>query len=317
MKRKISKPWHKRIKRGTILVLVFLIIIPALAGFMMSMATKLALLNIFFSLTPTSKFLSETNVLILGVDTVLGTHRSDTIMVAHLNPLEKEVKVVSIPRDTLVYIPGIGLDKVNHTFAHGGVDLTKKTISRFLNISIPYYVVVDVSGLAAIIDKLGGIKINVEKRMYYVDYAGNLFVDLYPGLQTLNGKQTLGYIRFRHDGEGDIGRIRRQQKFIRELARQFLSGKNLIRSSRSVFELLSNINTNLNVQEIVGLYLGMRQAFDLKRIVMTSLPGKDFIVDGIYYWKPDPEEVKNIRSNFLSRNVPDVRGSLNREFRIS
>ncbi len=317
MNKKTAKPWYKRMKKGTILVLLFLFLLPAMAGFFVSIMSKLALLDVFFSLSQTSDLLAETNILLLGIDATAGTHRSDAIMVVHLNPIEKEVKVVSIPRDTLVYIPGIGLDKVNHAYAHGGVILTKKTISRFLSISVPYYVVVNVSGLEKIIDKLGGVKINVEKRMYYVDYAGGLFVDLYPGPQILNGKKALGYLRFRADGEGDLGRVKRQQKFIGEFSRQLLKGKNLAKSPRIIFELLSNIDTNLNMREIAGFYFGLRQALDFKRAAMTSLPGKDFIVDGIYYWKPDPEAVKEIRKNFSSSKALDTKGILKRELVIS
>jgi len=308
---------NKIMKKKVLLIILFLIILPAMAGLLFSFAAKIALLDVFLSLTPSEKLLSETNVLILGIDATRGTHRSDTIMVAHLNTIDKEVKVVSIPRDTLVYIPGIGLDKINHSYAHGGIKLTKKTVSKFLNISVPYYVIVNISGLEKIIDKLGGIRINVEKRMYYVDHAGGLYVDLYPGPQILSGKKALGYVRFRADGEGDMGRIKRQQKFLSELARQFMKAKNMARSPRIAFELLSNIDTNLNVREIIGLYLSMRQALDFRRVAMVSLPGKDLIVDGIYYWKPDPEAVKDIRINFLKSEIPEFRGNIIKDKKTS
>jgi len=238
-------------------------------------------------------------VLILGVDSVLGTHRSDTIMVAHINPADKEVKLVSIPRDTLAMIPGRGLDKINHAFAYGGVPLSRVTVARFLGIDIPYYVTIDVSGLAEIIDRLGGITVDVEKRMYYVDYAGDFFVDLKPGIQTLNGREAVGYVRFRHDSEGDTGRIGRQQKFLRSLANEFSDKSNLLKSPGLIFSLVNDIGTNMNIREILGLAMASRQSYDLGRIEMASIPGKDIMIDKVSYWRPDYNATQDIVNKFF------------------
>lgn len=299
--------FEKKIKRSRkgkrrwlfYLFVAALVFFSAAAGLVVPLASKFALLEVFFMLTPSSGFISETNVLILGADEAGGVHRSDTIMVAHINPLDKETKLLSIPRDTLVVIPGRGLDKINHAFAFGGVELAASTISGFLKIDIPYYIEINVDGLAHIIDKLGGIVIDVEKRMYYVDYAQGLFVDLKPGPQRLNGREAVGYVRFRHDNEGDIGRIRRQQKFLSALASELTSKSNILRSPGLLLSLFSEINTNLNFKEILGLAMAVRQSYDLGRIEMASLPGKELTIDNVYYLRPDYEATQSIVDKFF------------------
>jgi len=294
--KKARKPRARWFLYSFITLLVFF---SAAAGFIVPIASRFALLEVFLMLTPTSNLISEMNVLIIGVDSVNGTHRSDTIMVAHISPVDKDAKLVSIPRDTLVLIPGRGLDKINHAFAYGGAELSRAAAAKLLNIDIPYYIEVNVSGLANIIDKLGGITIDVEKRMYYVDYAGGLFVDLKPGRQLLNGKDAVGYVRFRHDGEGDIGRIKRQQKFISALANEFSDKSNLLKSPGLILSLFSDISTNFNLKEILGVALSVRQSYDLGRIEMASIPGKDLMIDNIYYWKPDYEATQKIVNEFF------------------
>jgi len=296
---KALKTKKRKIRWMPILLIVFLMMFSASIGFIVPIAMKLALLDVFFTLAPAQNFITETNILILGVDSVQGTHRSDTIMVVHIDPAQKEAKLVSIPRDTLAMIPGHGLDKINHAFAFGGVALSRATVSKFLNIDIPYYVTINISGLADMIDSLGGITVDVEKRMYYVDYAGDLFVDLKPGLQRLTGSEAVGYVRFRHDNEGDAGRISRQQKFLRALANKFGDKSNILKSPRLIMSLLSDIQTNMNIKEILGLAMAVRQSYDLGRIEMASIPGKDIMIDKVYYWRPDYEATQDIMKRFF------------------
>ncbi len=110
------------------------------------------------------------NILFLGVDSVDHSSRSDTIIVVGISP-DKKVALLSIPRDTRVEVPGKGYTKINHAYAYGGISLLKETIEKFMGIKIDYYVKTDYQGFEKVIDKLGGIEINVEKRMYYIDKA--------------------------------------------------------------------------------------------------------------------------------------------------
>ena len=285
-------------KKVLTITMVVLVIAAAGIGFAVSIAARLALFDVFLSLAPATPVIQESNILILGVDNTAG-HLSDTIMVLHINPERKTAAVVSIPRDTLVTIPGRSLDKINAANAYGGIELARATVENFLGINIPYYITVDLSEIEKIVDQLGGVTVDVEKRMYYVDYAGGLDIDLQPGLQKLNGRQVMGYLRFRHS-DNDFARIGRQQKFLRELAGQMMSRENLLKSPALFFSLIGCIDTNLNSREILGLSLALRGAMEFGQINMTMVPGSDLMVDGIYYLKPDEEGTRKVVAQFLN-----------------
>lgn len=297
------KPKRSKKNPFMIAMVVLIICMSIFLGIAAVMVSRFTLLEAFLSMMSTSQLIGETNMLVVGLDNVEGSHRSDTIMVIHVSSKAKKVNVVSIPRDTIMNIPGIGFTKVNHAFAYGGVNLTKETLEDFFGVKIPFTVAINIDGLAKVIDTLGGLTINVEKRMYYVDYAGGLYVDLYPGTQTLNGRQVLGYVRFRHDAEGDIGRIVRQQKFIQALARKIVARKDVLSAPKVILSLLSNISTNMSVRQILGLSLAMRQSFDIGNIEMTSIPGESIMIDKIYYIKPNSAEVKRIVRQYLRPSV--------------
>jgi LCP family protein required for cell wall assembly len=289
-------------KKALIIITIVLCCLAAAVGFTISLAARIALLDVFFALTPTVPALPESNILVLGVDDVFG-HRSDTIMVLHIDPEKKTAAVISIPRDTIVTIPGRGLDKINHAFAYGGAELARSTAEEFLRIRIPYHVIVDLAGIENLIDQVGGVPVNVEKRMYYVDYAGDLHIDLQPGMQKLNGKQAMGYLRFRHS-DNDFARIGRQQKFIQALASELMKRENILKAPNLFLSLLSCVDTNLNSREILGLSLALRGAYEINNFRMSTIPGSDFMVDGVYYWKPNEAEVQRIISNLFFVRSP-------------
>ena len=143
--------------------------------------------------------------------------RSDTIMVARLDPIQNSFGVLSIPRDTAVRIPGHGKQKINAANALGGPELACKTVSQLLHLPVDNYVVLNVQGLVHLVDELGGIEITVPKRMKYSDKSAKLTIDLQAGPNKLSGEQAMGFVRFRHDELGDIGRVQRQEMFIRAL----------------------------------------------------------------------------------------------------
>lgn len=313
----LSSPPHrqKKSRKLNIILITTLLVLVICAsmfiGIASSVMSRFALLETFLTMMSTSPFIGETNLLVVGLDNVEGSHRTDTILVVHISPKDKKVIVVSIPRDTLMDIPGIGYTKVNHAFAYGGINLTRKTLEDFLGIKIPFSVAINFDGLAKVIDTLGGLTINVEKRMYYVDYAGGLFVDLYPGTQRLNGRQALGYVRFRHDSTGDIGRILRQQKFMQALAGKIITKKNVLSAPKVILSLLSNINTNMSVRQVLGLSLAMRQSFDIGNIEMISIPGDSVMIDKVYYMKPNLAEVARITRQYLRTGIHKKRTLVN------
>ena len=235
-----------------------------------SLITKqiLAIGNVIKSHTRSSSnwsiFGRQQNILLLGVDSNgKGTDqwkgtRSDTIIVLNVDPASHSVNAISIPRDSKVYIAGNhGVDKINAAHAYGGIDTAKKTIEDTLGIKINRYICVHDEGVREVIDALGGIPIYVEKRMKYDDYAGKLHINLDKGTHILSGQEAVGYLRFRHDALGDIGRTRRQQWFLRGFLERVQSpqtiskipeiiniSKKYIKTDMSIYELSQHPNSN-------------------------------------------------------------------------
>ena len=178
-----------------------------------------------------------TTVLMLGTDVVYTdqgrrnkkidqsafTGRSDTIMVVRLDPLRNALTMISIPRDTQAQIPDNGTQKINAANAIGGPNLAQRTVSAFLQLPIDHYVVLNVHGLVELVNELGGITVEIPKKMKYMDWTAKLKIDLEPGPHTLTGNQAMGFVRFRHDALGDIGRVQRQQLFMRAVQQKALS----------------------------------------------------------------------------------------------
>lgn len=294
MKNKSSPrlPWLKFLAIGLV------VFVSAFLGFLFALGTHLALFEIFVTFLPSESFLASTNVLILGQDEAGFAKRSDTVIVARIQSADKTVQLVSIPRDTRVEIPGYGLDKINHAYAFGGAGLARRTVEEWLKVPVPYYVVVDLKGLADFVDQIGGINLLVEKKMRYVDYAGELFIDLPEGQQHLNGKQAVGYLRFRTDNKGDIGRIERQQKFIRAILSQ-AAKTSPAQIPLSLYKLSTYFETNLATKSILGFAMVLHQAQELGRIQMTTLDGYPEMLNGIFYLRPDETKLEHIR-NILS-----------------
>ena len=227
------------------------------------------------------------NIVVMGCDIRKDdVGRSDTLFVVMLDKNNKNASLLSIPRDTRVKIKDHGWDKVNAAFAYGGQDLTRDTVQEFLGIKLHNYVVVDFQGFKDLVDVIGGVDINVEKRMYYYDPDANFAIDLRPGMQHMDGKTAMQYVRYR-DEEGDIGRIRRQQKFIMALYKQIAS-KNIIAKMPGVSkQIMSMIKTDLSLKEMVELGKVMHGMMEKDGLKMAMVPGKPEYIGGISYWIPD------------------------------
>lgn len=229
----------------------------------------------------------QVNILLLGTDERGKEQaRSDTIILLSLNTKKGEVHLISIPRDTRASIPGYGKQKVNHAHTYGGPLLLTKTVEGLLGIKVDYYVETNFSGFQKLIDEMGGVTIDVEKRMYTPDEG----IDLKPGKQKLNGRDALAYVRFRMDGMGDIGRVERQQKFINAAFDQFLTWGNLVRAPWLISDALSNVKTNMPTSEM--LYTArVLKGIDREKLTCQTLPGHSQTIDGLSYWIASESEI--------------------------
>ncbi len=230
-------------------------------------------------------------VLIAGLDDLENVHRSDTLILACFDSANRTVRLLSVPRDSRVAIPGRGRQKINHAYAHGGIDLLKRTVSGLLDVEIDNYVVVGFRTFPKIIDMLGGVELDVEKKLVYRDRAQGLYINIPAGRQTLDGKNALHYVRFRNDARGDIGRVGRQQGFVAALIKKVKSPLVWPRLPFIAAEALESVDTDLSVADAMML---ARFAHDLPSggIELFMLPGKEGYVDKLSYWLPDAEAAK-------------------------
>ena len=170
---------------------------------------------------------------------------ADTILLVRLDPGANRVVVLSVPRDVWVLLPGHGWHKVNAASPLGWPELMKEAVARITGVRPDRYVVVSLEALRRGVDALGGVRVCVEKPMRYQDQAAVLVIDLEPGCQVLSGAQAEGYLRFRKDALGDIGRIQRQQAFFHALKDQLFSLPGLLRLPRAVAAVEPYVATDL------------------------------------------------------------------------
>lgn len=196
------------------------------------------------------------NILLLGGDSRGDdAGRSDSVMVASIDPVTKTAHLFSVLRDTYVDIPGHGKSRLNAAFSYGGAELTKQTVSHLLGIPIQHYVYTDFTGFIALVDAVGGIDIDVEKDMHYTSKADKHMydIDLKKGLQHMDGKTALQYVRFRHDATSDFTRTERQRIFMTELAKKLQSTSSLFKVPEILEAVAPYIETDLSPTQMLKL----------------------------------------------------------------
>ena len=258
----------------------------------------------------------KTVVMLMGVDEREGdVGRSDTLMIATLDPKKKKAAILSIPRDTRVKIQGHGFDKINAAYAYGGYKLTQSTVENLLGVEMEHYVLINVNAFTKIIDAIGGVDINVEKRMYYEDPwddNGGLVINLYPGQQHMDGKTAITYVRYR-DEEGDIGRIARQQKFMQAVMDKLTSPAIIPRIPAIIGEVVDCIDTDLSVKQMIEFMSALKDA-QARGLQTEMLPGTPLYIGGISYWLPDLSKLRTTIANTLDVEISSsLRSATERE----
>ena len=207
--------------------------------------------------------------------------RTDALMVATMDVNKKTINIMNIPRDTMCNNGLSGASrKINAAYGMSkGIEQTKAEIERLMGFKPDKYVIVNFDGIAAIVDAIGGIDYEIPFRMEYDDPSQNLHIDLYAGMQHLDGKQTVEFLRWRHNNDysvqypnGDEGRVENQQKFLKTLAAEVFQLKNITKISSIADAVFQNVKTDLTAGEL--LWMGM-QALQIKNenIQFFTLPG--------------------------------------------
>lgn len=205
--------------------------------------------------TPLQSYKKDVNILLLGVDSRgESTSRSDTIMLAKYEPLNKKVKLVSLMRDSYVTIPGYDKSKLNHAYFYGGEKLLKETIEKNFNVEIDHVALIDFKGFIEVINILApqGLEVNVSQPM-----MKDLRITGDPGMYVLKGQQLLDYVRFRHDAKSDFGRVERQQDVIISLKDEALETlgtfEGVVKLPDILTEVANHVDTDIALKDYVTL----------------------------------------------------------------
>ncbi len=233
-------------------------------------------------------------VLVLGVDERPDDPgRSDTIFLVRVG--DGQVRALSIPRDTLVSIEGHGEGKVNSAYTYGGPELAMQTVSELLDLPIDGYVKVNLVGFRQMVDLIGGVPFNVDRAMQYEDPYDGLVINLEPGEQVLDGEKAEQYVRFRHDEIGDdLGRIGRQQAFLKAAAKQALRPSNLPKLPNLLLTASRYVETDLTTTEQLRLAKEGFLAQQANAVVQETLPGQSDYVGDLSFYLPDEAELERL-----------------------
>lgn len=229
---------------------------------------------------------------------------SDVMLLVRFDPQTEKIMVLSIPRDTQVTMDGYGVIKINAANVNGGPAASAKLVSQLLNgVQIDRYVRVNIGGVQKLVDALGGVTVYVPKNMKYTDETQHLFIDLKQGRQHLNGDQTLQLLRYRHDTEGDLGRIERQHMVMRALMEQSLNPTTLARFPQIISVIQSHLDSNLSVEELLAL-AGFAVKTNRSNVQMLIVPGH-FNGNGrheISYWLPEYRRIREMMAQYFDQD---------------
>ncbi len=230
---------------------------------------------------------------------------SDTMLLIRFDPQQQEMTVLSLPRDTRTLVEGVGVTKLNEANYHGGPALAARSVSNLLDdVSIDRYVRINVQGVEKLVDALGGVSVYVPGDMKYQDDSQHLYINLKEGEQHLDGEAAMQFLRFRYDQHGDIGRVQRQQMFMRALQEQALSPATLARMPKIFSVIQSHVDTNLSLEEMLALS-GFASRMDREEVQMVMLPG-DFSRPEQYelsYWLPQERAVNRMVAEYFSETT--------------
>ncbi|MBP0726068.1 LytR family transcriptional regulator [Bacillus sp. RG28] len=229
------------------------------------------------------------SILLLGVDHRPGdVGRSDSMILMTVNPTDNRTEMVSIPRDTRTTIVGKGkIDKINHAYAFGGVQMAVNTVENFLNIPIDYYIKVNMEGFKDIVNAVSGV--DVDNDLDFT-YEGNHFKK---GKLHLNGNEALSYSRMRKlDARGDFGREMRQRQVIEAVLKKGASVSTLTSYNDVLKAIQNNIETNLTLNDMIAIQKDYKDA--ASNVNEVQITGKGTKIDGIYYLQVPKEEQDHI-----------------------
>ena len=248
------------------------------------------------------------NLLVLGVDERLDDlGRSDTMLFFSVPSDGSQPLLISIPRDTMIWKKELQIyDRINNIYPTDGIDATVQMVRNLFGVPVDGYIKVNIEGFVELIDIMGGVRIVVDEAMDYEDPYQDLYIHIQPGEQILDGQTSMEYVRFRADGTGDIGRIARQQKFLKAAMDQALSMNNLSKIPNMIRQGFSMVETNVSINKLLSLANTIIRN-GISDFHSAMLPG-----DGLYYgdasvWMLRLEEMYSLIAELM---IPDDRDEM-------
>ncbi|MCH3967291.1 MAG: LCP family protein [Atopobiaceae bacterium] len=228
-------------------------------------------------------------VLLLGTDGRPGEtdYRSDTIILARIDPATKKVALVSIPRDTKVTYNGETC-KINATYAYGGAQGVVEAVDDLCGVKISHYVEVSFDGFSNVVDAMGGVTLDVPDRIDDAK-AGEDVIET--GTQTLNGSQALTFCRSRAYADGDYTRMRHQRLFMTAMLGQLEAEANPVTLISVVNATTDMVSTDMTVADIAGLALSLKGIDTSTDVSSANIPSTTSTIDGVSYVIADPDEL--------------------------
>ncbi|WP_408929742.1 LCP family protein [Corynebacterium axilliensis] len=218
----------------------------------------------------------------LGTGGDVGVGRTDTIMLLHI-PSSGKAKLVSIPRDSYVDVPGFGMDKINAAFTYGGPQLLAETVEQSTGLHIDHYAEIGMGGLANVVDSVGGVDICV-KEPINDPLAG---IDLQAGCQKLRGPDALGYVRTRATAMGDLDRVQRQREFFAALLDKTTSPSTIANPFKAI-SLVNHTASSFTVGEkdhvwhLARVALSMASGVETETVPIGGF--EDTVVGNVVLW---------------------------------
>jgi LCP family protein required for cell wall assembly len=249
----------------------------------------------------------EINALVCGTNQTL----TDTMLYVNYNVNTGKVAMMSIPRDTYITNEYCIGHKLNSLYRGKNIDPFIQEIEELLDVNIDYYLIFDSKMLHEIVDAVGGVEVDVPIRMKYDDPTQDLHINLYPGVQVLNGEQAEHFVRYRkgNDGSGyargDLERTEVQQQFIKKFISTVLSTKNLTKIPDLVEIALNNTDTNITAREALKYSTDVAK-IDINNINSCTAPGTSKYIDGLSYFVLDKEKTQELVKNKLVETTEDI-----------
>jgi len=267
--------------------------------------------------------LGEFQVLILGVSEDISAPLTDTIIVAAYNPITQKATLLSIPRDTFVgdsKLRADSYDKINAVYQKGGAEGVLEKVNKLTGLNLDKYMVISNNALVELVDEIGGVEFNVPINMDYDSSAQDLHIHLKKGLQTLDGEQAEGLVRFRKNnnyttysseyGNDDFGRMRTQREFLKEVAKQTLKAKNITKVGKLVDILKKNVKTNIQNWDEIKEYVPYAVEFDTDNLEMDNIPGDSTRIPagtGLWFFlADDTKTIELVDELFTKQNNKEI-----------